>query len=137
MIATSLRLHGERKRDGEMGGGGDGLGVVNSHRCWCVACRRVTQAQADDPAVTPLEKAAVIDKWAYDVREMLAGFFEPGPVEFEEVLAVARARHVLGSYEYGDTNLFEWSDGKVRAAILEELADAVVYQAWLLERTSK
>ena len=55
---------------------------------------------------------------------------------WEEIVDVAVGRHILGHYEYGDTNLFEWSDGKVKAAILEELADAVVYQTWLLERNN-
>jgi hypothetical protein len=85
-----------------------------------------------------MEKAAVIDKHAEKVGYVLARWFENanGQVSpfFAEVLEVAKARHILGHYEYGDTNLFEWSDGKVRAAIIEELADAVVYQAWLEER---
>ena len=85
--------------------------------------------------MTPMEKAAVIDKHADAVWPVLVGWLSR-KATFEEILAVARARHILGHYEYGDTNLFEWSDGKVRAAIIEELADAVVYQAWLEERAS-
>lgn len=91
--------------------------------------------------MTPMEKAAVIDKHADKVRHELSKWFPDSgaaPAEmWEQVLAVARGRHVLGSYEYGDANLFEWSDGKVHAAILEELADAVVYQAWLCERAEQ
>lgn len=83
--------------------------------------------------VTPLEKAAVIDKHYDRVLGKLQDWLT-APTMKEQLLAIARSRHVLGSYEYGDTNLFEWSDGKVQAAILEELADAVVYQSWLLER---
>jgi hypothetical protein len=83
-----------------------------------------------------MEKAAVIDKHAENVRESLVGILVRGSTYWQEVLQVARARHILGHYEYGDTNLFEWSDGKVRAAIIEELADAVVYQAWLEERAN-
>lgn len=82
--------------------------------------------------MTPMEKAAIIDKHAKAVQRVL---LEKFCTDFwAEILVVARGRHVLGSYEYGDTNLFEWTDGKVRAAIIEELADAVVYQAWLEER---
>jgi len=83
-----------------------------------------------------LEKAAVVDKHAEAVSVELDRFLH-SRVLWDQVLVVARARHVLGSYEYGDTNLFEWSDGKVRAAIIEELADAVVYQAWLEERAAQ
>jgi hypothetical protein len=78
-----------------------------------------------------LEKVAVIDRHANEIKKMLLFWIDDG---WDEVMMIARSRHVLGHYEYGDSNLFEWSDGKVRAAILEELADAVVYQAWLLER---
>lgn len=53
---------------------------------------------------------------------------------WEEVVNVAKARHILGHYEYGDGNFLRWEDGKVTAAIIEELADAVVYQSWLEER---
>lgn len=90
-----------------------------------------------------MEKAAVIDKHAEDARRVLMRWFDAIPRNdkvrndfWREVVQVAKARHILGHYEYGDTNLFEWSDGKVRAAIIEELADAVVYQAWLEERAA-
>lgn len=83
-----------------------------------------------------MEKAAVIDKhepvvWA-ELKRLVSD-----PSSWMEIRAVARGRHILGSYEYGDTNLFEWSNGKVRAAVLEELADAVVYLAWLEERAAE
>lgn len=93
--------------------------------------------------MTPMEKAAVIDKHAEKIRAHLAHMVGGCPghtfvtASWQEILQVARARHILGHYEYGDSNLFEWSDGKVRAAIIEELADAVVYQAWLEERASQ
>lgn len=90
--------------------------------------------------MTPMEKADVITKHASAVRLQLLELLGDKPedmVLWKEVLEVARARHILGHYEYGDTNLFEWSDGKVRAAIIEELADAVVYQAWLEERAAQ
>jgi hypothetical protein len=86
--------------------------------------------------VTPLEKAAVIDEHALRVVTHFQQLVKDHDW-WAEILAVARARHILGHYEYGDTNLFEWSDGKVRAAIIEELADAVVYQAWLEERKAR
>lgn len=92
----------------------------------------------------PLYKVSVIDRHADTVRFRIAGHLGIDPTKLEpmfehmwqQVLQVARARHILGHYEYGDTNLFEWTDGKVRAAIIEELADAVVYQAWLEERAA-
>jgi hypothetical protein len=81
-----------------------------------------------------MEKAAVIDKRGVNALHALYAFIGDNP---DEILAVAKGRHILGHYEYGDSNLFEWSDGKVRAAIIEELADALVYQAWLEERASQ
>jgi hypothetical protein len=83
--------------------------------------------------LTPMAKAAVIDKHEVMAYHRLIDLFH---LHWNEILTVARGRHILGHYEYGDSNLFEWSDGKVRAAIIEELADAVVYQAWLEERAS-
>lgn len=80
-----------------------------------------------------MEKAAVIDEHQVKVRAALTEIIVRN---WDEVLTVARGRHVLGHYEFQDANLFEWSDGKVKAAIIEELADAVVYQAWLEERAS-
>ena len=82
-----------------------------------------------------MDKVEVIDKHADAVWAVMARLVHD-PESWMEIRTVARARHILGHYEYGDTNLFEWTDGKVRAAIIEELADAVVYQAWLEERAS-
>lgn len=96
--------------------------------------------------MSPLEKAAVIDKHAETVRQILLtkfgvmflGDHDPTlPDLWHEIVQVAKARHIIGHYEYGDTNLFEWTDGKVRAAIIEELADAVVYQSWIEERAER
>ena len=83
--------------------------------------------------MTPLEKTDVIDRHFALACSHIVGWFQT-QTSMEELRQIARARHILGHYEYGDANLFEWSDGKVRAAILEELADAVVYQAWILQR---
>jgi hypothetical protein len=82
-----------------------------------------------------MQKAAVIDKHQDKVYAAI-NYMVMSAEAWAEILQVARARHILGHYEYGDTNLFEWSDGKIRAAIIEELADAVVYQAWLEERAN-
>lgn len=83
--------------------------------------------------MTPLEKAAVVTRHHLNARWELLSTLNNDDL-WDEIVTVARARHVLGSYEYGDTNLFEWSDGKVRAERIEELADWLVYTVWLMER---
>lgn len=81
----------------------------------------------------PMDKVAVITCHQDEVRDELLALVGDDE-KWGEILTVARARHVLGSYEHGDANLFEWSDGRVRAERIEELADWVVYSAWLFER---
>ena len=83
--------------------------------------------------MTPLEKAAVVTRHHLDARWELLDIVNDNDL-WEEIVTVARARHVLGSYEWGNANLFDWSDGKVRAERIEELADWLVYTVWLRER---
>lgn len=80
-----------------------------------------------------IDKTMVIDRHAACVRDWLEALVRSDE-QWAEILTVAKGRHVLGHYEYGDKNLFEWSDGKVEAAVVEELADAVVYLTWIQER---
>ena len=116
--------------------------IYSADNCGAGCIGRGAEAQADDPAVVEvhriithraLQKADVVERWFDEVAVKLEEWLSDNNLR-DQLMAVAYARHILGHYEYGDTNLFEWSDGKVRAAILEELADAVVYQAWLLQR---
>lgn len=83
----------------------------------------------------PMEKAAVITTHQDAVRAELLAILNDDE-RWGELLTVARGRHVLGSYEHGNANLFEWSDGRVRAERIEELADWIVYSSWLFERQS-
>lgn len=53
-----------------------------------------------------------------------------------DMVAAARGRHVWGHYRYGNGNFERWGPGQVRAAILEELADGIVYATRYLEMTS-
>lgn len=81
------------------------------------------------------EKLALFDKYAgralEDVVDMLHG-------EKEQLVSFARGRHIWGHHRYGDRNFLEWDDGQMQAAIREELADAVVYQAKVLaDRAAK
>lgn len=47
----------------------------------------------------------------------------------DEVLTLARARHITGHFVYGDTRMYEYDRGRLVKEILEEAADAVVYSA--------
>lgn len=46
----------------------------------------------------------------------------------DDLIALARARHVEGHDRYGDGNLFEWDDERLAVERDEELADSVVYE---------
>jgi|DewCreStandDraft_4_1066084.scaffolds.fasta_scaffold31704_3 hypothetical protein len=46
-----------------------------------------------------------------------------------ELLALARGRHVLGHFRYGDRLMYEYDRDRLAAEIAEELADAIVYAA--------
>lgn len=47
----------------------------------------------------------------------------------DEIITVARARHITGHFVHGDTVLFEYTAGRLMKETFEELADAVVYMA--------
>ena len=47
----------------------------------------------------------------------------------DDLIALARGRHVEGHYRYGDANFLEWNDGELLANTAQELADAIVYQS--------
>lgn len=83
-----------------------------------------------------MQKVAVIDRHASTARHVLLELVQDDEL-WSEVVAVARGRHVLGSYEYGDTNLFEWSTPRVRSERLQELADWLVYTCWIHERPAR
>lgn len=47
----------------------------------------------------------------------------------DELIAVARGRHVEGHYRYGDEGLFEHGVRELRAEAAQEIGDAIVYLA--------
>lgn len=47
----------------------------------------------------------------------------------DDLIAVARGRHVTGHYRYRDRGVFDKSIDDLRAEAAEELADAIVYSA--------
>jgi hypothetical protein len=47
----------------------------------------------------------------------------------DDLIAVARGRHVTGHYRYGDKGLFEHDIDGLKAEAAEELGDAIVYKA--------
>lgn len=51
----------------------------------------------------------------------------------DEIVTVARARHITGHFVHHDGELFEYDAGRLDKETLEELADAVVYQARRLD----
>ena len=51
----------------------------------------------------------------------------------DEIVTIARARHITGHYVHGDRELFEYTAGRLDKETLEEIADAVVYQARRLD----
>ena len=47
----------------------------------------------------------------------------------EDLIAVARGRHVVGHYRFQEEGLFEYDEKHLLAEMAEELADAIVYGA--------
>lgn len=45
----------------------------------------------------------------------------------EELIAIARGRHITGHLLYDDENFAEYSEQRLRKERAEELADAIVY----------
>lgn len=45
------------------------------------------------------------------------------------LIALARERHIWGHHEYGDRNLREWDDERLRLERDQEIADWLVYRA--------
>jgi hemerythrin len=54
----------------------------------------------------------------------------------QDLIAVARGRHVTGHLLYGDRNYAEWDRDRLRKEIAEELADAINYGVRLIHLRS-
>lgn len=53
----------------------------------------------------------------------------------EELVAVARGRHVTGHIMYGDRNYAAWDHDRLLKETAEELADAINYVVEILQRS--
>lgn len=82
-----------------------------------------------DPALGA--KLEIFDRHAHEaVHEIIAWLTE----HEDDLVALARGRHVWGHYRYGDANFLEWDDGQLHAGQAEELADAIVYGSRRIHR---
>lgn len=71
------------------------------------------------------------DEFSQDAIEHLVMWMTEYP---EEIIAVARGRHVQGHILYGDRNYKEWSDERLQSETMEEIADGVNYFVEILQR---
>lgn len=82
--------------------------------------------------MTPLDaKLERFDLYASDAVDDLIRWLSE---HRSDLVAVARGRHVIGHYLYGDRNFAEWDRDRLLAETAEELADAIVYttrRLWL------
>lgn len=76
-------------------------------------------------------KLAVFDEHA---REAVLDLVDWMLEHTDDLVAVARGRHVEGHYRYGNRNFLEWSDGELEAQTAQELADAIVYRSRTIHR---
>lgn len=76
-------------------------------------------------------KLATFDEYAEEAVDDLIRWLSENR---SDLVAVARGRHVLGHYLYGNRNFAEWDRDRLLAETAEELGDAIVYttrRLWL------
>lgn len=71
------------------------------------------------------------DEFAHDAVEQIIAWFQEYP---EELIAIARGRHVTGHLLYGDRNYIDWDTDRLRKEASEEVADAINYYVEILQR---
>ena len=71
------------------------------------------------------------EEWAHRAVEMMIAWLREHP---EEIIAMARGRHVWGHYVYGDRHYAEYDQDRLIAEAAEELADGVNYLSLYLRR---
>ena len=69
-------------------------------------------------------KLDVFDANAKTAVRFLIDWLRDNP---DDLIALARGRHVEGHYRYGERGLFEYDDAHLLAESAQELADAIVY----------
>ena len=71
-------------------------------------------------------KLGVFDEYAEEtVDELIDWLTNHG----DDLVAMARGRHVEGHYRFGERGLFEYDVNHLKAEMAQELADAIVYGA--------
>lgn len=73
-------------------------------------------------------------EWASSAVEMIIAWLQTHP---EELITLARGRHVYGHYRYGDRNFAEYDQDRLIAEAAEEIADCINYLALYLHRENK
>lgn len=73
-----------------------------------------------------VEKMATFDRHGDTAFRWLLDFME---THQDELLTLARARHITGHWVYGDGRMYEYDVGRLTKEIAEEIADALVYSA--------
>ena len=82
-------------------------------------------APGDSNAATLDAKLANFDRHVRDaVYDLIDLLFR----DQDKLIALARERHIWGHHEYGDANLREWSDARLRVERDQEVADWLVYR---------
>lgn len=71
------------------------------------------------------------DKLAKASVDYLIAWLQDYP---EELIAIAKGRHVTGHLLYGDRNYAEWDDDRLAKETAEELADGINYTIEVLSR---
>ena len=69
------------------------------------------------------------DEFSQAAVDYLVSWLQEYP---EELIAVARGRHIMGHLRWGDKNWGEYSEDDLLAETGEELGDAIVYIARML-----
>ena len=77
------------------------------------------------------DKLAEHEEWSPAASRYLIDWMRDEP---DMLLAIARGRHALGHYRYGDTLMYEYGQNELLANAAEELADAIAYIALYLGR---
>ncbi len=67
-------------------------------------------------------------------REAVSDLIELLEREEGRLVALARSRHIEGHRLYGDTQMMEWPDDRLRVERDEEVADWIVYRCEELRR---
>lgn len=79
-------------------------------------------------------KLRIHEEWAPTAVRYLIDWLRDHP---DDLIALARGRHVWGHYRYGDRNYAEYDQDRLVAEAAEELADAINYIALKLRREAE